>query len=102
MLKDVKHPFDIPNIETLTKEIFTFDFYEPMDRTFGYSLTTTDTNFDLYRIVISIENIPTLLKEDELSNFITLDNIEYLSFADCIKNESYHYRPLVDEADKNY
>jgi len=103
MKKDVKHPFDIPQIEELTDQTFVFDFYEPGDHTFGYSLPTpTNEEIDLYRIVISIQKIPTLLKEEKLSDLITLDNIEYLSFDNCLKNESFHYRPLIPDSEKTF
>ncbi len=102
MRKDVKTPFDIPGIEKIHNLTFEFDFHEPGDRTTGFSFGTMYDNSDIYRIVISTSESFTILKKMKLSDLLTLDGIEYLSFDYCQGDNDYHYRPLVDDLEKDF
>jgi hypothetical protein len=102
MRKDVKHPFDIQGIEHITDLFFKFDFHEPGDQTTGFSYRAESGDYDLYRVVITTPTPFTILRKMKLVDLITIENIAYLSFDNCIKDESYHYRPFVDESNKEY
>jgi len=102
MKKDVKHPFDIPDIEKITDLFFKFDFFEPGDKTIGFSYREPNGEFDLYRIVITTEINFGILRKMKLVDLITIENIAYLSFDNCINDTSFHFRPFVDESKKHY
>lgn len=102
MKKDVKHPFDIPGIEHITNFEFYFDFHEPGDNTTGFSYREKYTDYDLFRIVVITSKPFTILKEMKISELITLDGIEYFSFDNCTKNESFYFRPLIDDSQKKF
>ena len=119
---DVKNIFDIPNFEEYADELFTFNCYDIGDDTLMFS-------YCLDKLYISVEIIVTDVKyvffREELLELATMDNIHFFQMtyrqfneipkgvtkemlfdnplAYCSpKEQSYWYRPLVDELEKNY
>ena len=119
---DVKNIFDIPNFEDYADELFSFNCYDVGDSTLIYS-------YSLDKLYISVEiiaeDIQYVFFREELLELATMDNIKFFQMTFRQFNEipegvtieklyenpseyclpdvkSYHYRPLVDESDKNY
>ena len=103
-MKDVKEIHDIPEIELHLDKIFTLVLYEVGDKLqiYEYQLSS------LFYFNLEIHGDETLIEgRDKLSNLITQCDIGYLQFSLIDKSiekaiESWCYRPLVPEENKDY
>lgn len=102
-IKDVKTILDIPNIENYLTDFFTLELYERGDRTAFYKCDLP--NRHTLRIEIGTEE-SVIEGRLDLAAMLAHYDSQYFQFVE--RNDldeiiaAYHYRPLIDEANKNY
>lgn len=109
---DVKNIFDIPNFEDYANEKFEFQAYDKGDNTLMYEFFDQDRNT---RITIDfiVEEFSSIFRFETLLELSTMQGIGCFNMCwwskdygddeeDEYKVKSYHYRPFVNESDKNY
>ena len=107
-MKDVREIHDIPNIEDYLGHNFSFLMYEKGDNLLFFQCHICDGK----KIVIDMTCEESLIEANhKLFDILSFEDIGYLSWSivgtDFIKQQDYtidswDYRPLVDEKDKNY
>lgn len=104
-MKDVKEIHDIPDIENYLDFWFDLKLYDVGDKTAFYGHYLTEEKKGLHLEIISDSSV--IEPTETLLELITGDKIFYLEFSitkvlDVEFKESYCYRPLVPEEDKEY
>jgi len=99
---DVKNVFDIPLVVKNSEAVMDLLLYDIGDETATYEHKLND---DTSIIVDVISKEPTYFSDIKLHDLASFDDIQYLSIGLCIDIdviESYCYRPLIAEDQKNY
>lgn len=102
-IKDVNEILDIPDIENYLRTVFILELYETKDRTIIYSCKLPNN----HEIVIDIGSEETLIMGClDLAEIIVHYDIWYFHWTELNDLDevisSYHYRPLVNDSDKEY
>ena len=107
-MKDVKEIHDIPNIENYLGHNFQFLMYEKGDNFVFFEYNLGEGK----RIIIDMICEEKLIEANhKLFDILSFEDISYLSWSIVGTNfitqedytiDSWNYRPLVDEKNKNY